>query len=74
MKYIAFYSLNNSSDYDGESFNGKTGRETESALKALPQEERHIYCLELEDDFKHLQGDYNSGLLDLGWWCACYEI
>jgi len=79
MQFLIFYAVDNSLGFDRHTFDGIDDKEKIiRKIRALPDEERHIYALTTDHDARYLNidefvEDYNDEILDGGWWVMRFD-
>lgn len=79
MQYLIFYAVDNSLGYDRHTFDSIDSKEQIlRKIRALPEEERHIYALTTDHDARYANlddfvEDYNDEILDGGWWVMRFD-
>lgn len=79
MQFLIFYAVDNSLGFHRHTFDGIDDKEKIiRKIRALPDEERHIYALTTDRDARYLNidefvEDYNDEILDGGWWVIRFD-
>lgn len=68
-RYLAFYRVDNTDNYDRSFFNGMSGKDIYQKLCQMRDNgDAVIYDLNSDDDLDNFRCDYNDEFYDGGWW------
>lgn len=68
---LAFYKVDNSLNYERDSFNGMGSDEVLESLRKLQDDEYLTYDMDDNDDPLYFREDFNEEYLDSNsWWCV----
>jgi DNA-directed RNA polymerase specialized sigma subunit len=79
MQFLIFYAVDNSHGFSRHTFDNIDDKEKIiRKIRALPDEERHIYALTADRDARYSNldefvEDYNDEILDGGWWVMRFD-
>lgn len=74
---LAFYKVNNSLNYERDTFDFRDDYEILEMLNELPLDEWVSYNLDYRErgcnGAREFENDYNDEILDGGWWCVILD-